>query len=139
MTYFAWASDMSVGNTLLDHDHRELIALVNELHTATSRGEGRGVVGDILNRLLVYTQQHFQREEHHMERLQYPKTDEHKRLHQDLYEQVVALKARFDAGHITVAAQVSTLLRDGLSLHILREDKQFAAELTAAAPGTAQR
>lgn len=129
---------MSVGNTLLDHDHQALIALVNELHTATSRGEGREVVGDILDRLLVYTQQHFQREEHHMEQVHYSKMVEHLRLHRDLYERVLELKARFDSGHITVAAQVSSLLRDWLSLHILRDDKQFAAEVTTASADAAQ-
>ncbi|MFD2365336.1 bacteriohemerythrin [Pseudoduganella sp. GCM10020061] len=132
MSYFSWTSDMSVGNTLLDHDHRVLVALVNDLHTATSRGEGREVVGAILDRLFAYTQQHFQREEHHMQRVQYSKAAEHTRLHQDLLRQVLELKARFDAGHVTVAAQVSALLRDWLSLHILRDDRQFAAELAAA-------
>lgn len=130
MTYFIWADDMSVGNTLLDHDHRKLVDLVNELHTATSRGEGREVVGEVLGKLLAYTQEHFQREEHHMERVQYSKITEHKRQHRDLLEKVLDLQARFEAGHITVAAQVSTLLCDWLSIHIRRDDKQFAVEMT---------
>jgi hemerythrin len=35
------------------------------------------------------------------------------------------LQQRYEAGHITVAAQLSTVLRDWLSLHIRRSDKEL--------------
>lgn len=135
MTYFVWADDMCVGSSILDHDHRQLVAIVNELHTSTSRGEGREIVGSILKKLIAYTQQHFQREEHHMEQVHYSRIADHKRQHQHLLEQVLALQARFEAGHTSVAAQVSALLRDWLSIHIRREDRQFSAEATGEPAG----
>ena len=129
MTYFKWGDDLSVGNSFIDHDHRHLIQLVNDLHTATSRGDGRNIVGNTLAALINYTKEHFQREEHHMELLKYPKIDEHKLQHNELLEQVMHLRAQFDTGHITVAAQVSALLRDWLSVRIRRSDKDFASAL----------
>ncbi|RZI42822.1 bacteriohemerythrin [Herbaspirillum sp. HC18] len=130
MAYFEWGDDMSVGSAMIDDDHRTLIGLVNELHTATSRGEGRDVVGGIIEALITYTRDHFQREEHHMTALRYSKLAEHKRQHKELLEKVLDMQAKFITGHVTVAAQVSTLLRDWLSIHIRREDKEFAAQLT---------
>jgi len=129
VTYFVWAEDMSVGSALLDCDHRRLVDLVNELHTSTTAGAGRDIVGSILERLITYTREHFQREEHHMEQLRYSKIIEHKRQHQELLGKVLELRSRFDAGQITVAAQVSALLRDWLSVHIRREDKQYLFEM----------
>jgi len=126
MAYFEWGDDLSVGNSLIDHDHRRLIAFVNDLHTATSRGAGRDVVGRTIAALIAYTKEHFQREEHHMEALRYPKLAEHRRQHAELLDKVLELEARFNEGHVTVAAQLSNLLRDWLSLHIRRSDKDFA-------------
>lgn len=138
MAYFIWADDMSVGNPQLDHDHQKLVELVNELHTATCSGEGRGVVGEVLQRLVTYTKEHFQREEHYMEQVQYAKTIEHKRQHQTLLKKVQELQARHEAGHVTVAAQASSLLRDWLSVHIRREDKQLAAVMKTKVMKTAR-
>lgn len=126
MAYFEWGDDLVVGNKLLDDDHRDLIGLVNELHTATSCGEGREVVGSILERLIDYTSSHFELEEAHMEKVGYPKLAQHRLQHEAMLKQARALQARFEAGNITVAAQVSALLRDWLSLHIRREDKAMA-------------
>jgi len=136
VAYFEWGDDLSVGNSLIDHDHQRLIALVNDLHTATTQGEGREVVGGILTELITYTRAHFQREEHHMQAVRYPKLAEHRRLHQELLEKVLELETRHKAGHVTVAAQVSTLLRDWLSIHIRRADKEFAASSAARGLGS---
>lgn len=114
---------------MLDHDHRKLIGLVNDLHTATAQGEGRHVVGKILLRLIRYTEEHFQREEHHMEKNGYAKLEEHRRQHQELLQAVLGLQEKFNAGNVTVAAQVSMLLRDWLSLHITRKDKECAMQM----------
>lgn len=127
MAYFNWGDDLAVGNLQVDDDHKQLIGFVNELHTATSRGEGREVVGEILSGLIKYTQEHFQREEHYMERLRYPKLDAHRRQHAALIKTVLEMRDKYERGHVTVPAQVSALLRDWLSIHIRREDKAFVA------------
>lgn len=127
MAYFNWGDDLCVGNLQIDDDHKQLIGFVNELHTATSRGEGREVVGEILSGLIKYAQEHFQREEHYMERLRYPKLDAHRGQHAALIKTVLEMQDKHEQGHATVPAQVSALLRDWLSIHIRREDKAFVA------------
>jgi len=108
-----------------------LISLVNQLHTATQQGEGRTVVGEILDELLKYTNEHFQREEAHMQRISYSDYEPHKIEHANLIKEVLELKEQFDAGNITVAARVSQLLREWLSVHIMHTDKAFAIRLNA--------
>jgi len=132
VAYFEWGDDLTVGNEFLDSDHQKLISLVNQLHTATQQGEGRTVVGEILDELLDYTKDHFQREESHMQRISYADYAAHKSEHVSLVNEVMALKAQFDAGNISVAAKVSQLLREWLSVHIMKTDKAFAVRLNAA-------
>jgi len=127
VAFFPWSEDLSVGNALIDQDHRRLIELVNELNEATRCGAGREVVGEVLAALCEYTRDHFRREEEYMERLRYPALAAHRREHQDLLDKVVELQRRFNENDVTVAARVSTLLRDWLSIHIARSDRQLAA------------
>lgn len=125
MAYFEWADDLVIDNGPIDTDHRHLVDLVNELHTATTDGRGTEVVDGILNRLIDYTKGHLQREESFMASQQFPQLGEHKLHHERFTERIDALKRKYDAGSITVAAQLSTVLRDWLSLHIRRSDKEI--------------
>ena len=124
MAYFEWADDMVIDEGPIDQDHRQLVELVNQLHTATTDGRGHEVVEPILAQLIAYTAGHLQREEQLMAALQFPHLGAHKAGHDKFMHKIQALKAQYDAGSITVAAQLSTVLRDWLSLHIRRSDKE---------------
>lgn len=132
MAYFDWAPDMVIDNGIIDADHRKLIELVNALHDATVEGRGREIVGDIITKLMGYTQEHIRREEALMESIHFPNLDKHRSQHRNLMEKAQLIEQRFKAGQITVASQLSTLLRDWLSLHIRRSDKEFVPYLKSA-------
>lgn len=127
MAYFEWADDLAIDHGPIDDDHRHLVDLVNRLHTATSEGRGVDVVGDILHTLIAYTTDHLMREEAQMAAAHFPHLDRHKVGHKAFVDQLSVLQTRFDNGSITVAAQLSTVLRDWLSLHIRRSDKELLA------------
>ena len=125
MAYFEWADDMVIDNGPIDNDHRGLVDLVNQLHTATSQGSGNEVVDKILEQLIAYTVDHLQREEQLMASIQFPNLVPHKMGHDKFMVKIRDLKQKYDAGSITVAAQLSTVLRDWLSLHIRRSDREI--------------
>jgi hemerythrin-like metal-binding protein len=125
MAYFEWASDMEIDGGPIDADHQQLVALVNQLHTATTDGKGQEVVEQILNALIAYTVEHLQREERLMESMQFPNLGPHRIGHEKFMQKIHALKAKYDGGSISVASQLSTVLRDWLSLHIRRSDKEI--------------
>lgn len=125
MAYFEWADDMVIDNGPIDADHRQLVDLVNTLHTATSVGRGQDVVARILDDVIRYTADHLQREEHMMETMHFPNLVSHKAGHDHFMQHIRQLKQKYDAGSITVASQLSAALRDWLSLHIRRNDKEI--------------
>ena len=51
--------------------------------------------------------------------------EEHKLHHQEFMNSLYDLERRLQTGGITVAAQLSRVLRDWLSLHIRRNDKEL--------------
>ena len=125
MAYFEWAKDMEIDGGAIDADHQRLVGLVNDLHTATSVGEGQVVVSDILTSLIKYTKTHLRTEEELMERLHFPNMEGHKRGHEKFIADLQGLEKKYESGSITVASQLSTVLRDWLSLHIRRNDKEL--------------
>lgn len=131
MAYFEWADDMVIDGGPIDADHRQLVDLVNLLHTATSEGRGVEVIDGILKQAIDYTLSHLQREEALMASVHFPKLENHKLLHKRFADHLQGLKAKYDAGSITVASQLSAGLRDWLSLHIRRSDKELKDFLAA--------
>ena len=130
MAYFEWADDMVIDNGPIDQDHQTLVRQVNELHTATSEGRGHEVVERLLGELVRDTIEHIRREEQEMVRVGYPRLVQHQQGHEEFVAGLKALQSKFEGGSITVASQLSTLLRDWLSLHIRRYDKDLAVFLS---------
>lgn len=125
MAYFEWAEDMAIDDGPIDEDHKKLVDLVNELHTATSEGRGQEVVEKVMTELITYTKAHLEREEQIMESLHFPNLANHRIGHNHFAEKLRTLQAKYEAGSMTVASQLSTVLRDWLSLHIRRSDKEI--------------
>lgn len=135
MAYFEWAQDMIIDGGPIDADHRNLVDLVNELHTATSQGHGHEVIKSIMERVMRYTKEHLAREEQIMASIHFPNLDKHKQGHAKFAKQLGELQLKYEQGSATVASQLSTVLRDWLSLHIRRSDKEIKAFLLKQAKG----
>jgi hemerythrin len=125
MAYFEWAQDMVIDGGPIDADHHNLVDLVNELHTATSEGRGNEVIKGIMERVMRYTKEHLDREEQIMASIHFPNLDKHKQGHAKFAKQLGELQLKYEQGSVTVASQLSTVLRDWLSLHIRRSDKEI--------------
>jgi hemerythrin-like metal-binding protein len=129
MSLFSWSNELSVGSEFIDNDHKKLIKLVNDFHDAMEQGRGNEVIGKVLNNLLIYTREHFRREEVEMQRISYERMALHKHEHETLLAQVVELQENFKAGKGMLSVKVSKFLRDWLLTHIQQTDKLFAAAI----------
>ena len=125
MAYFEWADDMVIDNGVIDADHQQLVTLVNRLHTATSEGQGQEIVDQVLQEVLTYTIEHLRREESLMASVNFPNLVGHKAGHERFILRLKTLQAKYESGSVTVASQLSTVLRDWLSIHIRRDDKEL--------------
>lgn len=125
MAYFVWADDMVIDNGIIDQDHRKLIEQVNALHTATSEGRGGEVVEQLLQQVIVDTETHLRHEEREMEQVGFPDLEHHKQSHALFVAQLRELQHKQNTGSLTVASRLSSTLRDWLSLHIRRNDKEL--------------
>ena len=109
MAYFEWGPDLEIDHGPIDADHRQLVELVNELHTATSQGQGQEVVASVMERLISYTRQHFTREEQGMEAAAFPGLAAHREKHHAITAQLQALQAQLQPAAIDQGATAAAL------------------------------
>jgi hemerythrin len=126
MSLFAWSDRYAIDHPQIDNQHKQLFKYADALHAAMMKGSARTVIGTVLGNLIEYTQTHFRDEEAVMRGARYAKFAMHKSEHDALTKKVLALKAEFDAGNITVSVEAMQFLRDWLEHHIMVLDADIA-------------
>jgi hemerythrin len=129
MALIQWDESYSVNIKEIDAQHRQLANLINELHQAMSLGQGKDVIGEILNSLVAYTQTHFSTEERLMSLYAYPEFQKHKAEHEALTLRVLEYERQYQLGQIALTVQVSAFLKDWLIKHVLGTDKRYSGFL----------
>jgi hemerythrin-like metal-binding protein len=129
MALMTWSDKYSVGVKPLDGQHTVLFDIVNDLHAAMMKGQAQSLTGPLLRKLIEYTQNHFSAEEAMLAAAKYPGLAEHKIKHRDLIKQVEEYAARFESGEVALNVQLLNFLRDWLSNHILKVDKEYSSWL----------
>lgn len=83
-----WQDKFSVGVPEVDHEHRELIRLINSLHDALEQPQSAVRVRAALEEIHVAISAHFALEEKDMQSWGYPGYPEHKRDHERLLDEL---------------------------------------------------
>lgn len=125
MAFMDWSDSLSVQVKEIDEQHKRLVQMVNRLHEAMMKKQGRLVVGGIISELADYTVYHFATEEKYMRLYKYPGTDEHLIEHKQFVQKVSAFKQDYDSGKLGVTIEVLNFLNKWLVTHISGTDKKF--------------
>lgn len=128
MAFFVWQNNFTFGIESIDGDHKKLVAMIDELYTAMSKGEAKAVIRDIVNDLVDYSVVHFRREEIYMKSINYNDFDAHKAAHEAFIEKVETFREKINSGKDNISIEVISFLREWLSGHILNTDKRFVPE-----------
>jgi hemerythrin len=126
-TFIDWKEFYSVGHPNIDLQHREILDIINDLYGAMAFNKENMVLGDLLERLVAYTMNHFTLEEKIMEEHGFPRLAEHKRLHYLMAQKTRKMRGDFDS---LSGKALLNYLKDWWTNHILLEDKQYAPYLT---------
>ena len=122
-----WTEDLSVGNKVIDEQHKMLIVHLNNLTKAIEHQLGPEKIGETLSFLIDYTDTHFSSEEQHMTAHSYPGLDAQKVLHEKFKETLNNLEEDFREEGATpeLADAIDTLLVNWLIKHIQGVDAEF--------------
>ena len=93
MSPIAWRDEFAIGLADVDHEHRELITMINELLESLRPETGAPRILAALGEIHARIAAHFALEERDMRRLKYIAVGEHKRDHERLLEDILEIMA----------------------------------------------
>jgi hemerythrin-like metal-binding protein len=125
MALIKWNQSFSVGVQSIDKQHTVLFDSLNELHASMMSGQAQNMTGPLLKKLLDYTRNHFSEEEKMMAAAKYPGLTDHLAKHRILVKQVEEYAARYEKGEITLNLHLLNFVRDWLTNHIQKTDKEY--------------
>lgn len=132
MDYMRLGKTYSIGVPSIDDEHRELMALINQMHEGLRAPISQDEVKQMLQRLATCAATHFAHEEKQFAKIGYPDAALHTRKH----EHFTMVLSCFQKGTDRMGRPVSfedqlDFLRDWLLDHIANEDQQVVDYLDA--------
>lgn len=131
MAFMYWSEDFSVHVEEIDLQHQQLVAMLNDLHSAMIERRGSEVLEKILDGLADYTVYHFSTEEDFFDRYNYPDAAIHKQQHAAFVERVSSFRNRVASGDATISIEVLDFLAGWVKNHIRGSDRDFGPFLNS--------
>lgn len=117
-----WREQLSVGNDLIDSDHKYLIEIINQVEYCM-RTKSRDGLGSAFNRLTRYAKTHFVVEEMIAEKAGYTDASRLHASHEVWMERLSQLRQEIkDEWTETSMDHFAKLLRSWLVDHVIKED-----------------
>lgn len=133
MAPIEWRSDFELGIPDVDHEHAELVNLINE---ALARLQGIGTAGsesesvsDFLGEIHARISGHFALEERFMREHGYDRHLEHKAAHEQLLDEIRELMDLYDAGEAIDVGAFAERLERWFTGHFGTEDARLHGRL----------
>ncbi len=126
MAIIKWRDSYNTGVEQMDQEHRQLVELIEVMHTAIRDGAEKEKVEEALGTITQYTIDHFANEEKLMSTHDYPDAALHISEHEKLKEDAGKFKQQLEESFPDGTQEFYRFLREWLINHILDDDKKFA-------------
>jgi hemerythrin len=125
-----WRDAMSIGNDVIDHDHRYLICYLNTVELALQTPDEGDILSSSLSHLYDYAYEHFMREEIIQQKINYPKLSDHQKEHKRLLSQLLQLQVKINSDYTKEDienrfSELVSFLKHWMVDHVLNEDMQL--------------
>ena len=127
-----WRDCFSVGDPLIDEQHQQFFAEVEQVLAAIDQGAGLEALAAFYRDFLGALATHFRDEEAMLERVNFPGVAEHRAEHQALLAGISEISDGLDGGHapLDMSRAVQTAFM-GLVEHVIGVDMRFKSHLMA--------
>ena len=129
MSLIEWDEKYSVGVAAVDHEHRELIGLVNEAHDRLMRPDAADAVMDFLGEIFARISAHFALEEQIMRARNYDHYDEHKTDHERLLDEIRDMMDDYEDGELFSEELLAQQLQAWFAGHFRSHDARLHRRL----------
>jgi len=125
MTLLEWRDDFRIGIDEVDHEHRELIGLINDLHAALGTERAGERVEEFLGEIFARISAHFALEEKVMQSRRYGELAAHKADHERLLDELRDIMDRQADGAELQDERFAASLGDWFGIHFQTHDARL--------------
>lgn len=125
MSLITWRDEFSVGVDAVDHEHREMIGLINELDDAMGNDADHATVVAALGEIYARISAHFALEEKIMRDARYAGLAEHKQDHELLLDELLDVVDSVDSEGRYDRLDLSSTLDRWFSDHFRNHDAKL--------------
>jgi len=129
MSLIEWKPEFCVGNTAVDLEHSELIALINDLHATMLRQGNQEQVVEALGEVYAQIAAHFALEEKIMRDARYADYESHKADHESLLDQLLDIMDGVEEDGSYDEPRLSASLEHWFSKHFRTHDAKLHRKL----------
>jgi hemerythrin len=130
MALIEWRDEFDTGVAEVDHEHRELVGLINELHDQLAAGAEKDTVGRFLGEVFARISAHFALEETVMRKHRYDEYAEHKADHEKLLDDLRDIMDDHEAdAYFDYQEALAAAVRDWFVNHFKTKDARLHRKL----------
>ena len=129
MDFITWQEKYSVKIPSIDAQHKQLVAIINELYSSMKTGKSKEQLGKTLADLVAYTKTHFSYEEALLTRAGYTELKEHKQQHEAFVGKITATCKQYQDGKLFMSIDICNFLQNWLIQHIQGTDQKYTQTL----------
>ncbi len=125
MALIQWREEFSVGIPGVDHEHRELIALINKLYETIDQPGSELTVMDFLGEIYAQISAHFAFEEKEMRERNYDQYADHKDDHERLLDELRDIMDQVEDAGVVEEADLAQRLSSWFTDHFKTKDARL--------------
>lgn len=126
MPLIEWRKEFETGVGEVDHEHKELVDLINELHAHIGQSPSKETVANFLGEVFAKIAAHFALEETVMRKHHYDDYLEHKRDHEKLLDDLRdIMDAHAQDAYVDLGYALSSTVRDWFVNHFKTRDARL--------------
>lgn len=126
MALIEWQSEFETGIVEVDHEHRELVDLINALHAGIGSNAERKIISGFLGEVFAKISAHFALEETVMRKHKYDEYATHKADHEKLLDDIRDIMDAHESGaFIDYEEALGGAVRDWFVDHFKRKDARL--------------
>ncbi|MCW8923304.1 MAG: hemerythrin family protein [Gammaproteobacteria bacterium] len=125
MSLIEWREEYSTGIPGVDHEHEELIALINSIYEMLDNSADKAKIVSCLGDIYGSISSHFALEEKWMEQNNYDEYAEHRKDHESLLDDIGEITDEVEATDRLNAEQLRSKLNDWFLIHFKTHDSRL--------------
>ena len=129
MSLLQWKSEYAIGIEAVDHEHREMIDLINGLHDSLSKPETDITVAEFLGEIYAKIAAHFALEERVMRERGYDEFADHKGDHERLLDDIREIMDDYELRETFDDDTLAARLSDWFGTHFSTKDARLHKHL----------